>query len=47
MLQKEVGETKNVMAFKIMSDLGMVHPSEAARQAAAIINLPDVKKISS
>lgn len=47
MLQKEVGETKNVMAFKILSDLGMVNPDEAVKQAAAIINIPDVKKISS
>jgi hypothetical protein len=47
MLQKEVGETKNVMAFKILSDLGMVKQDEAVKQAAALINIPDVKKISS
>jgi hypothetical protein len=46
MMQKEVGETKNVMAFKILSDLGMVNPNEAGRQAMALINLPDNKKLT-
>jgi hypothetical protein len=45
MLQKEVGETKNVMAFKVLADLGMVDPNEAGRQASAIINIPDDKKL--
>jgi hypothetical protein len=45
MLQKEVGETKNVMAFKVLADLGMVDPNEAGRQASAIINIPDEKKL--
>ena len=44
-MQREVGETKNVMAFKILSDLGMVNPDEAARKAAAIINIPEEKKL--
>jgi len=44
-MQREVGETKNVMAFKILSDLGMVNPEEAGRRAAAIINIPDDKKL--
>lgn len=38
MLQKEVGETKNVMAVKILADLGMAHPKEVQRQAMKIIN---------
>ena len=45
MMQKEVGETKNVMAFKVLSDLGMVDPHEAGRQAMAMINIPDDKKL--
>ena len=44
-MQREVGETKNVMAFKILSDLGMIQPEEAGRRAAAIINIPDDKKL--
>jgi len=44
-MQKEVGETKNVMAFKILSDLGMVSPDEAGRRAQAIINLPEDQKL--
>lgn len=45
MMQKEVGETKNVMAFKILADLGMVSRDEAKRQAEVLINLPDDKKL--
>ena len=44
MMQKEVGETKNVMAFKILADLGMVSQDEAAHKAQAIINFPDDDK---
>jgi len=40
MLQKEVGDTKNVMAVKILSDLGMTTTKEVERQAMKIIN-PD------
>jgi hypothetical protein len=40
MLQKEVGDTKNVMAIKILSDLGMAQTSEVKRQAMKILN-PD------
>lgn len=48
MMQKEVAETKNVMAIKILSDLGHVRPSEVERQALKIITPPteEVKKIS-
>lgn len=45
MMQKEVGETKNVMAFKILSDLGMVDRETAIKKAQAIINIPDNKKL--
>ena len=44
-MQREVGETKNIMAFKVLSDLGMVAPEEAGRRAQAIINIPDDKKL--
>ena len=44
-MQREVGETKNIMAFKILSDLGLVQPEEAGKRAAAIINIPDDKKL--
>jgi hypothetical protein len=44
-MQREVGETKNVMAFKILSDLGMVSSEEAAKRAQAIINIPEDKKL--
>ena len=37
MLQKEVGETKNVMAFKVMADLGIASEQEAKRQAERIL----------
>ena len=41
MMQRELGETKNVMAFKILSDLGIVEKEQAVRQAQAIINIPE------
>jgi len=37
MLQKEVGETKNVVAFKIMSDLGIGSEQEARKQAERVL----------
>lgn len=37
MLQREVGETKNVMAVKILSDLGLTRQSEVKRQAMRIL----------
>ncbi len=45
MMQKEVGETKNIMAFKILSDLGMVDKKEAAQRAAKLIDIPEDKKL--
>jgi hypothetical protein len=45
MMQKEVGETKNIMAFKILSDLGMVDKKEVAQRAAQLIDIPDDKKL--
>ena len=45
MMQQEVGETKNVLAFKVLSDLGMIDKREAADKAAKIINIPDNKKL--
>jgi len=44
MLQKEVGETKNVIAVKILSDLGMAQPSEVQRQAMKIIKPTDEQR---
>ena len=44
-MQREVGETKNIMAFKILSDLDMVSKDETVRQAQAIIDIPDDKKL--
>ena len=50
MLQKEVGDTKNIMTLKILSELGQVNPDEVQRQALKIITPPepeaDVKKIT-
>ena len=47
MLQKEVGDTKNVMTLKILSDLGRVSPDEVGRQALKILTPEEpVKKIS-
>jgi len=40
MLQKEVGETKNVMTLKILSELGRIRPDEVERQALKIITPP-------
>lgn len=38
MLQKEVGETKNVMAINILKDLGMASKAEVERQAMKLIH---------
>jgi len=50
MLQKEVGETKNVITLKILSELGKIKPDEVERQAIKIITPPqesgEVKKIT-
>lgn len=45
MLQKEVGETKNVMAFKILSDFGMVNKETAIQKAESLLNILDDKKL--
>jgi len=45
MLQKEVGETKNVMAIKILSDLGLVKNSEVERQALRILTPDESTKL--
>lgn len=44
MLQREVGETKNVMAFHVMADLGMTTVDEAERQAKKIL-IPIMEKL--
>lgn len=44
MLQKEVGETKNVVAFKVMTDLGLSSEQEARRQVEKVL-IPIVEKI--
>lgn len=38
MLQKEVGETKNIIAVNILKDLGMAKPEEVSRQALKVID---------
>lgn len=44
MLQKEVGEMKNVTAMKILADLGVGTVENAQRVALKIINLPKEDK---
>ncbi len=44
MLQKEVGETKNVMAIKILSEMGRVDKEDVACQALKILCPKDDKK---
>jgi hypothetical protein len=39
-MQKEVGDTKNVIAFKTLSDLGKVSSAESERIAKKMLNLP-------
>ena len=44
MLQKEMGETKNVMAFHVMADLGIASQEEAKAQAEKVL-IPIAEKI--
>ena len=44
-MQREVGETKNMMAFKVLSDLGMMKQDQAANYAATLIEVPEEKKL--
>ena len=44
MLQQEMGETKNVMAFHVMADLGMTTREEAENQAKRIL-IPIMEEI--
>jgi hypothetical protein len=37
MLQREVGEAKNVIAFHVLSDLGLATKEEAERQAKKVL----------
>jgi hypothetical protein len=39
-LQKEVGETKNVVTLRILQELGKIKPAEVERQAKKTLNLP-------
>lgn len=45
-MQKEVGETKSVMAMKILSDLGKMQPEKAAANAVRILDQMETKKLS-
>lgn len=45
MLQKEVGETKNVMSLKILSDIGLANKKDVIDKAMKIINPTNVKMI--
>jgi len=38
MMQKEVGETKNVMALKILSDIGQIKKEDVVNKAINIVN---------
>jgi hypothetical protein len=40
MMQKEVGETKNVVTLRILQELGKIKPAEVERQAKKTLNLP-------
>lgn len=44
MLQQEMGETKNVMAFHVMADLGMANREEAERHAEKVL-IPILEKL--
>lgn len=44
-MQKEVGETKNVMAIKILSDMGRISPEDAVGQAIRILEADETKKL--
>ena len=43
-LQKEVGETKNVVAFGVMANMGMTSKAEAERQAKQVL-LPFMEEL--
>jgi len=42
-LQKEMGDTKNVMAFHVLANMGVGNPEEARRQAEKVL-IPLVEK---
>jgi hypothetical protein len=44
MLQKEMGETKNVMAFHVLANMGVMNPAEAEAQAKKVL-LPVIEEI--
>jgi hypothetical protein len=43
MMQREVGETKNVMSLKILADLGLAKQEQVVEKAMKIINPPEQK----
>ena len=43
-LQKEVGDTKNVVAFGVMANMGMTSKAEAERQAKQVL-LPFMEEL--
>jgi len=45
MMQKEVGETKNIMSLKILSDLGLAEKKEVVERATKIINPSNIKML--
>jgi hypothetical protein len=47
MLQKEVGETKNVMALKILSEIQACSTEDVAREAVRIIKTDQQNKLLS
>ena len=44
MLQKEMGETKNVMAFHVLANMGVMNPEEAEAKAKKILQ-PVIEEI--
>lgn len=47
MMQKEVGETKNIMALKILSDMGIERSEKVIDKAIKMIKVEsDVKKLN-
>ena len=44
MMQKEVGETKNVMALKILSDMGFSTDKEVIDKTLKMANIEDSSK---
>jgi hypothetical protein len=45
MMQREVGETKNVMSLKILADLGLAKQEQVVEKAMKIINPSEVKML--